>query len=237
MHTVPRGRGDENGTRTKTPRGRVVCVCVCVETSPLLLSLMPAHAVALAAPRRVGVVGAAQPARCLAGHATCDAARRRKRPARAAAKTGRVVCESGGGCPLRALSGMAAAHALTAHTRASHKGGWPPAHALSAAQPPKLGAEQGACTRGRGADARLRPHTPRGPAPPPSPPALACSAALAGRPHAVEEAREGVPVVKHEVAHAQEGDLLQPPRARRPAKGALRYPLKRVVVVPAGTIT
>jgi len=52
-------------------------------------------------------------------------------------------------------------------------------------------------------------------------------------PHAVQETRESVPVVEHEVAHAQEGDLLQPARARVPAKRALCDAVKGVVIVPA----
>mmetsp|Transcript_11520 Transcript_11520/g.28166 ORF Transcript_11520/g.28166 Transcript_11520/m.28166 type:complete len:233 (+) Transcript_11520:1972-2670(+) len=50
--------------------------------------------------------------------------------------------------------------------------------------------------------------------------------------HPVEEPRERVPVVKHEVTHAQKRDLFQPPRARVPAKGGLCDALKRIVVVP-----
>ncbi len=52
-----------------------------------------------------------------------------------------------------------------------------------------------------------------------------------GRAQAVEEAGEGVPVVKHEVAHAQEGELLQAAGARVQAKGALCDAVERIVVV------
>ena len=44
--------------------------------------------------------------------------------------------------------------------------------------------------------------------------------------------REGVPVVEHEVAHAQEGELLQAPRARVQAQRALRNAVKGALVVP-----
>eukprot|EP00955_Chlamydomonas_euryale_P053079 355368-Chlamydomonas_euryale.AAC.12 len=50
--------------------------------------------------------------------------------------------------------------------------------------------------------------------------------------HALEEARECVPVVEHEVAHAQKRDLLQPTRPRRPAKRRVRNAVERIVIIP-----
>ena len=66
---------------------------------------------------------------------------------------------------------------------------------------------------------------------------LPCSVAYplrdgGGRAQALQEVREGVPVVKHEVAHAQEGELLQAPRARVQAQRALRDAVKGALVVP-----
>lgn len=56
--------------------------------------------------------------------------------------------------------------------------------------------------------------------------------AVSGGAHAGQEAGERVPVVEHEVPHAEEGDLLQAPGARVAAKGALCDAVERVVVVP-----
>jgi hypothetical protein len=51
--------------------------------------------------------------------------------------------------------------------------------------------------------------------------------------HSLQKPRKGVPVVKHEVSHAQEGDLLQPPSAGAAAKCAVSDAVKRIVVIPA----
>lgn len=51
--------------------------------------------------------------------------------------------------------------------------------------------------------------------------------------HSLEEAREGIPVIKHEVTHAEERDLLQPTRARTTAKSTVGDALKGIVIVPA----
>ena len=55
---------------------------------------------------------------------------------------------------------------------------------------------------------------------------------LVRRAHPLEEIRERVPVVEHEVAHAQERELLQAPRPRVVPKRALRDAVEREVVVP-----
>jgi len=55
---------------------------------------------------------------------------------------------------------------------------------------------------------------------------------LVWRAHALEEVRERVPVVEHEVAHAQERELLQAPRPRMVPERALRDAVEREVIVP-----
>jgi hypothetical protein len=52
--------------------------------------------------------------------------------------------------------------------------------------------------------------------------------------HALKEAGKGVPVVKHEVSHAEKGDLLKPAGTGAAAEGAISDALKGIVVVPAG---
>lgn len=54
-----------------------------------------------------------------------------------------------------------------------------------------------------------------------------------GLPHAAQEGAERVPVVEHEVAHAQEGQLLEATSSSAAAKGAFSNALERPVVVPA----
>mmetsp|Transcript_17830 Transcript_17830/g.49797 ORF Transcript_17830/g.49797 Transcript_17830/m.49797 type:complete len:263 (-) Transcript_17830:868-1656(-) len=50
--------------------------------------------------------------------------------------------------------------------------------------------------------------------------------------HAVQEARESVPVVKHQVTHAQERDLFQTPRPRVSPECAFCDAIKCVIIVP-----
>ena len=53
---------------------------------------------------------------------------------------------------------------------------------------------------------------------------------------ALQQLREGVPVVKHEVSHAQEGELLQPACTSTLPHSTLCYSIKGLLIIPLQSV-